>query len=127
MSTNDRQSRRRPWWRLALLLLVALPFLPEILVWAVAAIATIKGCQIDAKTACVLLGVPVSDLISRALFVGLFIATGFGLGVCAGWLAICYLVTTLGWTRLWQRLLVGAVTTAIFAILPYFAPMLAVT
>jgi hypothetical protein len=127
MNTNDKQSHRRRRWRLTVLLLVVFPFLPEILVSVVAAVAITKGCPIDAKTACVLLGVPVSRVISYLLTAGLFVAGGFvGLGLAAPWLVMCYFYITRGWAGLVARLALALSVTLIFALLPYLAPALAI-
>jgi hypothetical protein len=50
-------------WRLTLVLFVALPFLPEIAIYVVAALAKIKGCNVDEKAVCVIGSVPMSDTI----------------------------------------------------------------
>jgi hypothetical protein len=50
---------------------------------------------------------------------------GFYLAII-GWLAMCYVVLTLGWSRLASRLLLGLAVALVFALLPYFAPWLSI-
>jgi hypothetical protein len=123
-------------YRLALLLLVIIPFVPEILIFVVAAVARLMGCQPDQKGACVIGSIPVSDVIASALQIsaGLMIAgvrssnvwiVVFYIGV-ATWLVVCFIVLIQAWTRVHSRLLVGLVVALVFAILPYFGPMLSI-
>lgn len=127
MSIEPGTEPRRRWWRLALLLLVVLPFLPEIAIYAVGVLARIKGCVPDQKELCFIAGVNVSNVISRLLAVGLVIGSGFaGLGLAAVWLVICYLVVVRGWAGLAARLFLALLVTVMFALLPYLAPGFAI-
>jgi hypothetical protein len=114
---------------------VIIPFLPEIVIWAVAAIAWTMGCQPDQKVPCLIGALPVSDVI------GLALQTGAGLAIAgvrssavwlvvihvavAAWLVACYLALMQGWARMPSRLLLGFAVALIFAFLPFFGPMLA--
>ena len=52
----DSKHSHRHLWRLVLLLLVALPLLPEIMIYAIAALAKIKGCNVDDAKVCFIAG-----------------------------------------------------------------------
>src|ERR1700752_815546 len=133
-SSSDYSCRR--WARLVFLLLLVIPFIPEIVICAAAGAARLVGCQPDQQDVCLIGSVPVSDIIGLELKVGApFIVAsvgssnkwfvGFFVAVC-GWLMICYVALLLGWARLWIRLFLGLVVMLVFAVLPYFGPMLAV-
>jgi hypothetical protein len=114
-------------WRLALPLLIVLPFLPEIGIYATAALASVQGCQLEQKSPCALLGTQASDLIAASLDIALARGAIFGAGGAAVWLAACYFVLSRGWSRIASRLSLGLLATVIFAVLPYFGPMLAIS
>jgi hypothetical protein len=126
MNSHDKQARRRRRWRLALLLLVALPFIPELIIYAVAGVALAGGCLVDDDWVCWIVGVRVSDIMANALKADLLVAAGFGMGFVVVWLALCYLVITLGWARLISRLLLALLVSMIFAVPPYIMPMLTI-
>jgi hypothetical protein len=127
MSTTPVAQRRRHWWKLALLLLVVFPFLSEIAIYAVAGLARINGCVVDQKEVCFVAGAKVSDVISRLLTAGLWVAGGFvGFGLAALWLVMCYLLIARGWAGLIVRFSLVLSVTLIFALLPYLAPGLAI-
>lgn len=125
MTTESTQHSRRLLWRLLLILLVVLPFLPEIAIYLVSALAEAGGCKPGETWVCLIAGTPVSDVIVAALEFGLVVSAGFGVGGAAVWLALCYLLVTLGWARLASRLSLAFVIMLIFAFGPYFGPMLA--
>lgn len=125
MTIKSARPRRR-LWRIALALLVVLPFLPEIAIFAIAGLARARGCLVDQDWVCHFAGIRVSDMIANALDAGLLVAAAFGTGVAAAWLALCYATVTLGWARLSSRLLLAILVSAIFSFLPYFGPLLAV-
>lgn len=127
MSIEPGTEPRRHWWRLALLCVVVLPFLPELAIYAIGGFARINGCVADQKDICLIAGVNVSNVISHLLIAGVFIGSGFaGLGLAALWLVICYLVIVRGWAGLVARLVLALSVTVIFALLPYLAPGFAV-
>jgi hypothetical protein len=127
--TDDGKATASPHsrlWQLTLLFLVVLPFLPEIVIYAVSALAKTNGCQIEAKSPCVVAGTSVSAIIVAGLDASLLRGAGFAEGISAVWLALCYVVINWGWSRALSRLLLALAVTIIFAFLPYLAPMLAI-
>jgi len=119
--------------RLALPLLLAVALLPEIVIFAVAALASLMGCEPVQKEACLIGPLAVSDVIDWALLAGgvsiLYSAawrSGFYLAV-AGGLVLCYIVLIQGWARITSRLLLGSAVALFFALLPLAGPGLAIT
>lgn len=125
-SDSDDHSHRRTW-RLLLLLFAVLPFLPEIAIYAVTALAKAAGCRLDDPdgSACHLASQQVSDVIDGALQAGLLVSVGFAIGGAAIWLALCYYAVNKGWSQMTSRLLIALMLTGVFAGLPYWAPNLA--
>jgi len=121
MDTESEKSDRRRLWRLGMLALVGLPFLPEAIILITAAAARIGGCSIE--KACTL-GPLAAGTVKLATEAGLSIGAVFGVGLVVVWLVICYIAITLGWDRLPSRLLLALAVTLVFAFLPYFAPAL---
>ncbi|CCD98286.1 hypothetical protein [Bradyrhizobium sp. STM 3809] len=131
--TATSRTRTR-WTQLGLLLLVVIPFLPELAIWIVAGFAKIMGCSPGQQTLC--LNSPwISDTINWAfkLSAGLIvthtttslrwlIAFFAGLGL---WLTGCLVIISLGWRRRSSRLVLGFAITLIFAFLPFLGPGLA--
>jgi len=127
MDTTVSNTRRRSLWRGGLLLLVLLPLLPEILILAVSAYAAAVGCQADAGFACAVGPPSASGVIRAALKVAYAVGTKFADdNIVIAWLVGCFLVIILGWSRLASRLLLAFGVTLIFAVLPYFGPILAI-
>ena len=127
MSIEPGTEPRRHWWRLALLLLVVLPFLPELAISAVGGLAKVNGCVADQKEVCLIAGANVSNALSGLLTVGLVIGSAFAwLGLAAVWLVMCYLAIVRGWAGTGARLFLSMSATVIFALLPYLAPGFAV-
>lgn len=125
-------NNHRYWYRFAVLLLVVIPFTPEIFIFAIAAFARFKGYQSDT---CFVGSTVLGHLIDTALGLGaglivdrvlnsykwfLIFYTAF-----AGWLVVCYLLLLKGWSRLSSRLALGFAIAVSFAVLPFFGPMLA--
>lgn len=127
---------QRHFWRLAFLLLVVAPFLPEIVIYLTAALAKIMGCQLDQKNACLIGPIPVSDIIAFALQVGaglIVAARNNGILwlvvffiVSTAWLVVCFVALTFGWAHARSRLLLGFAVALVFAVLPFFGPLLAI-
>lgn len=127
---------RRHFWRLSFSLLIIVPFLPEIAIYIVAAIAKLMGCQLEQKNVCLIGSVPVSDIIAVALRIGagsLVAAWTHGylwfIIFCVTvtlWIVVCFVALTMGWSRTASRLLLGFLAALVFAVLPYFAPQLAI-
>jgi hypothetical protein len=72
------------------------------------------------------IGHPVSSIIRRAMNAGLFVGVSFGSGVVIVWLALCYVAITRGWTHFLSRLTLAFFVSLIFAIVPYFGPMMSI-
>jgi hypothetical protein len=113
--------RASPLWKLVFTVLVLLPFLPAISVYAAAALAKIKGCSVGEKEICVAGAISVSRTIVKMAQANPGLAVV--LLVALTWLALCYLCIGLGWKRTASRLLVGLAVTFIFGGLPYFASL----
>jgi len=112
----------RVFWRSALLVLVVLPFLPEIVIHGTTLLAKVVGCSADEPTACPIGVGSASGVIRAALNAGIDVGTRFAVGVAAVWLALCYLAIIKGWTRLSSQLWLGFGLSVIFGVLLYFAP-----
>jgi hypothetical protein len=122
MSTKPITRSRCYWWRLALLLLVLLPLLPELVIYAVTALAKAGGCLVNDDWVCLIAGVRVADILAKMLKLGISVARYMGEYKAAiVWLGFCYLAITFGWRRLASRLSLGLVVT-IFALALYFGP-----
>jgi hypothetical protein len=129
MATDSIERSHRHSARWLLLLLVAVPLLPEIFIWAVATFAGLKGCQPDQQVACRLGSLVVSDLVDRALWAaGVDIVksaawrTYFYLAIGA-WLVACCIVLIQGWAGVKSRLLLGTVVALFLALLPFWGPL----
>ena len=123
----DKQTRSRHWWRFALLLLVVLPFVPELVIYAVAALAKAGGCLVDENWVCTIVDVRVSGIIATMSRIGILVARYMGeYGLAVVWLGACYLTMTRGWRSLVSRLLLAFAVTLIFALLPYVGPQQAI-
>jgi hypothetical protein len=131
---SHQHSHRR--WRLLLLLLVLIPFAPEIMIGGAAGLARLGGCEAGQKAICLVGPVAVSDIITAALQAGAGAVVAavrssyLGLiaiyAAIAVWLVLCYVALWQGWRRKPARLLLGFVIALLFAVLPYFGPLLAI-
>lgn len=119
-------SRSQRRWRIALLGLVVVPFLPEIAFYATAGLAMLKGCAVEQKAACTIGPLSVADILANLLEAGLLIGGLFAFGGVVLWLGLCLVAVIGGWQRVWSRLLIGLAVSLVFAVLPYFAPMIAI-
>jgi hypothetical protein len=108
-------------WKPVFTVLVLLPFLPAISVYAAAALAKIKGCNVGEEEICVAGAISVSRTIVEMAQANPGLAVV--LLVALTWLALCYLCVGLGWKHTASRLLVGFAVTFIFGGLPYFASL----
>lgn len=135
LKTRPEQSQRHRW-RVALLVLAIIPLLPEILIWIIAALARLKGCQPGDQSACLIGPVRAGEVIYLSLEVsaGMIVRSaqhslawqlGFYAAIAA-WIGLCFVVLVRGWTRLWSRLLLGFGVIVVVGVLPYFAPQLAI-
>jgi len=127
MSTESKGRLGRWLWRGALLSLVLLPLLPEVLIIAASTYAGAVGCQIDSKFACAVGPPSATEIIRTALQAAYFIGSKFADdNIVLAWLASCYVLIILGWTRLSSRLLLALGASMIFGFLPYFGPILTI-
>src|SRR6202048_856112 len=127
MNTESKGGLRRWFWRGALLSLVLLPLLPEVLIIAASTYAGAVGCQVDSKMACAVGPPSASEVIRTALQAAYFIGSEFADdNIVLAWLASCYFLIILGWTRLSSRLLLAFGVSLILAFLPYFGPILSI-
>ncbi|WJR78933.1 hypothetical protein [Bradyrhizobium sp. NP1] len=127
MRTEPVAHRSRRLWKGALLVLVLLPLVPEILILAASAYAAASGCEVQSTVACAVGPPSVTNVIRGSLQVAAVIGKEFADdNVVLVWLALCYVLIVLGWTRLSSRLLLALGTSLILAILPYFGPILAI-
>ena len=113
-------------WRRLLLVLVLVPLLPEIVVFLVSAVASVAGCKPGGEAVCAAGPVHASDFIALALLAASWIGIAFGFGLAAIWLALCCLAITRGWRRIPHRVLLAFVVCLLFAVIPYFGPMLSI-
>jgi hypothetical protein len=127
METNSERNGGRGRWRIALLALVLIPFLPEIVVLFASFGAQVGGCEPGANALCHLGPLAASSVIRGALQAGSLIAVGFSFGLSAVWLAVCYLAIVWGWRQRWSRIVLALAASVLFAILPYFGPMLSIS
>jgi hypothetical protein len=136
MVDRSDASTQPHFWRLSFLLLVVVPLLPEMLIFVVQAFAKIGGCQLEQKEACLIGGIPASEIIAFALRIGAgLIVYVMNHGVlwfvifCAAaamWIVLSFAALSLGWSRTRSRLVLGLMAALIFAVLPYFGPLLAI-
>src|ERR1051325_8069743 len=103
---------RRYWYRLALLLLVIIPFIPELVIFGTIVIAKLMGCEPEQKNLCLIGSLPPSEIIRVSLhatatfiidhagnlkwLVGMYLAI-------AAWLVACWVVLFQGWMRASSR------------------------
>lgn len=136
MVNRSNTDSRRHFWRLSFLLLIVVPFLPEIIIYLVQASAKIVGCQLEQKEACLIGSFSASEVIAFALRIGaglLVDAMNHGVlwfvAFCtavAVWIIVSFTALSLGWSRTSSRLLLGFAAALVFAFLPYFGPLLAI-
>jgi hypothetical protein len=127
MDKDSNGSRSRWLWRGGLLSLVLIPLLPEMLILAVTAYAVAVGCEADARLACPVGPPSASGVIRSALKAAYTIGSKFADdNIVVAWLVCCFLLIIFSWSKLASRLLLAFGVTLIFAVLPYFGPILAI-
>jgi hypothetical protein len=155
VATEQKVASSRRFWRIALVVLVVLPLLPEIVVLGASAIADLSGCRVDAPPSTAIdtagglnggsevpldpwiiikgftgkacaIGPPVGSIIRFALNAGFFVGASFGSGFVVIWLVLCYFSITRAWTGFSSRLTLALLVCLIFAVVPYFGPMMSV-
>ncbi|TWB64951.1 hypothetical protein FBZ94_102495 [Bradyrhizobium sacchari] len=108
------------------MLLVVFPFVPELVILLTSLFAGLSGCRPGSDTGCPV-GSSAAEIIRHALEAGFLVGSRFGDGLAALWLAACCWLITLGWLRLWTRLLLAFAVSLICAFVPYFGPMLSIS
>jgi hypothetical protein len=95
--------------------------------WMVAeGLAPAPGSVVGAPGRVCAIGPQVSSIIRHALEAGFFVGDVFSSGMVVLWLAVCYVAITRGWTRFLSRLTLAFFVSLIFAIVPYFGPMISI-
>jgi len=126
MKSQPEEKSRSGRWRVALLLLVLVPFVPEFVILGTSFFAQIRGCEVQGNDPCGIGLDSAPDLLRRALEAGSFVGYRFKEGLAAGWLAACYVLVTLGWSRLRSRLSLAFALSLGFAVVPYAGPLAAI-
>ncbi|TWI64927.1 hypothetical protein IQ16_05555 [Bradyrhizobium huanghuaihaiense] len=108
------------------MLLVVLPFLPELVILLTSLFAGLSGCRPASDAGCPI-GTSAAEIIRRSLDAGFVVGSRFGDGLAVLWLAACCWLITLGWARLWSRLLLAFAVSLVCAFVPYFGPMLSIS
>lgn len=126
MNSESRSYSHVSFWGWALLLLIALTFLPEIVVLATSAVAKLKGCQAGSNVTCEIGPSSAGEIIRSALEAGSFVGLRFSDGLAAIWLTLGFFLIWKGWMRLSSRLLLGLAISLVCAFVPYFGPMLSI-
>ncbi|MET4800586.1 hypothetical protein [Bradyrhizobium sp. LB11.1] len=131
MNAQSIYSSRR--YRLALLLLMIIPFLPEFVILATGASAAFMGW--DQRGLCTFASERASSIIDFVLKVSvswIVVAVGNQLKwlivfyiALTTWLCLCLILVSLGWASRLSRLLLGFAVASVLAFLPYFGPWLA--
>jgi hypothetical protein len=118
-------AKPRRWW-LWFILLLFVPYIPELIVRLTAAIAAAKGCAPADATPCALGPLDAGILISAALTLAVWRALGFAFGGVLLWLFACLVVMSRMWHGLFLRLSGAFVLTSVSALLPYLAPLMSI-
>jgi hypothetical protein len=131
MNAQSLYSSRR--YRLALLLLMIIPLLPEFVILATGAVSAIMGW--DRRGLCTFASERLAGIVDSALAVAvswIVVAVSqrlaFFIAFCVAvsvWLCLCLTLVSLGWVSRTSRLLVGLAVTSALALLPYLGPWLA--
>lgn len=135
MAENPHQRPRPGLRRLLFLLAVIIPFVPEIAIRVVVAIARLQGCAVDQEKPCLIGSWPANDLIAFWLQATSGFATAHAddpvwlIAIFSGiavWLVACYALLLTAWSGTASRLLLGLALALVFGLLPYFGPLLAI-
>ncbi|MGH6712095.1 MAG: hypothetical protein ACREEK_24395 [Bradyrhizobium sp.] len=129
MATDTIERSHWPSARWLLLLLVAIPLLPEMFIWTVGALAGLMGCEPGQKSVCLIGSLAVSSVIEGGLSAaGILSPTWshyFNLAVAA-WLVVCLVVLIRGWGRMTSRLLLGLAVALFLTVVPNLGPLFAI-
>jgi hypothetical protein len=116
--------RRR--WQLVLILLVALPFLPELAIRVLAGAAHLSGCAAADPTPCTIGPLSLGAALRGAIQGAVAIAAVLGFGGVIVWLWLAFVAVHRGFPAMAHRLVIAFLVTVALAYLPYLAPGLAV-
>jgi hypothetical protein len=122
-TSADRRTRR---WRLVLLVLVVVPFAPELAIRLVAGAAALHGCAPADAAACTIGPLSLGDLLRHAIEAAVLAAMTLGFGGIVVWLTLVFVAIHRGCSTVPVRLLLAFVLTVAFALAPYLAPAVAV-
>ena len=129
MATDSIEQSHRYSARVLLPLLVTMLLLPELFIWAVAALAGLMGCEPGQKHVCLVGSLAVSNVIEWGLSAAGVLSPSwskyFYLAV-DGWLVVCLVALIRGWTGVTSRLLLGSAVALFFAVLPNLGPLFAI-
>jgi hypothetical protein len=127
MATQSDVTLHRRFWRIVVLVLVVLPFLPEIVTLSVSVVAELRGCHVGDDIVCTIGSLSSANRIIRlALKAGFLVGVSFSSGVAAIWLALCYVSITRGWIGTSIRLTLAFSVSLILAFFPYLGPMISI-
>jgi hypothetical protein len=124
--TTTSAGRGAQRWRLFLLMLVLVPFAPELAIRLVAGAAALQGCAPADATACAIGPVSLGDLLRRAIEAAVIAAMALGFGGVVVWLTLVFVAVNRGFATIPVRLVLAFVLTAVFALGPYLGPAVAV-
>jgi hypothetical protein len=119
----DRSATR---WRSILLILVLLPFVPELAIRMIAAGAALRGCAPADASACMVGPLSFGSLLRAAITAAVAAAMALGFGGVVVWLTLAFVAVQRSFATAPVRLVLGFVLTVTFALGPYLAPGLAV-
>lgn len=113
-------------WRLILLVLVILPFLPELAIRAVVGLASVAGCSPADAAPCTIGPVALGGLLRSSIAAAVATAMLLGFGGIVVWLIAIFVAVHRGFATTAVRLVLAFVLTVVFVYLPYLAPALAI-
>ena len=118
--------RRRRRWRLILVLLVGLPFLPELAIRLLAFLASARGCAAADLNPCMIGPFSLGIMLRPAIQAAVAVAAILGFGGILVWLWLGFIAVHRGFATVARRLVLAFLVTAMLAYLPYLMPSLAI-
>jgi hypothetical protein len=122
-TSADRSQQR---WRSILLILVLLPFVPELAIRTIAVGAALGGCAPADASACMIGPLSFGSLLRAAITAAAAAAMALGFGGVVVWLTLAFVAVQRSFATAPVRLVLGFALTVTFALGPYLAPGLAV-
>lgn len=123
MAIRSGRGRR---WRLILILLVGLPFLPELAIRLLALLAGARGCAPADLDPCLIGPLSLGAMLRPAIQAAVAVAVILGFGGILVWLWLGFIAVHRGFATVARRLVLAFLITVILAYLPYLAPSLAI-